>query len=139
MAAVASVSERLTACKLDVERLKAAIDAKKSALENGGLRDVDAHHRALGPALKRRRTLAGHHGKVYACDWAVDGETLVSTGYVELSIELWPVRTESSTLLGTANIPPLRCVCSQDSKLLHWDPKGNHKLACKCFGSRRHV
>jgi hypothetical protein len=98
MAAVGSVSERLTACKLDVERLKAAIDAKKSALQNGGLRDVDAHYRPLGPALKRRRTLAGHHGKVYACDWAVDGETVVSTGCVpSRSIPLRPVATNASS------------------------------------------
>jgi hypothetical protein len=131
MAAVGSVSERLTACKLDVERLKAAIDAKKSALQNGGLRDVDAHRRPLGPALKRRRTLAGHHGKVYACDWAIDGETVVSTGCVAIS--LGSDATRGNEGVADANLRQLSFVliCSQDSKLLHWDPKGNHKLACE--------
>lgn len=94
----ATLSERLVACKLEIERLKASIAAQKLSLQNGGLRDVPGSRKPLGPPLKRARQLIGHFGKVYAADWSLSGEELVSTG--------------------------------QDSKIMHWDALGNHKLAC---------
>jgi hypothetical protein len=77
-----TIAERLTACKLEIERLKAAISQARLGLMTGGLRDVPGTRKALGPALKRVRTLTGHHGKVYAADWSQGGDQLVSTGCV---------------------------------------------------------
>ena len=79
---MSGLAERLTACKLEIERLKAAIESTRRGLCNGGIKDIEvgASYRVLGGHLKRRRALQGHHGKVYAADWAPDGNRLVSTG-----------------------------------------------------------
>jgi guanine nucleotide-binding protein G(I)/G(S)/G(T) subunit beta-1 len=73
-----SVTERIASCKLELERLKQGIEAAKSRLNDGGLSNVLAPRRPLGPAPKKRKVLEGHFGKVYALDWACDSEHLVS-------------------------------------------------------------
>jgi guanine nucleotide-binding protein G(I)/G(S)/G(T) subunit beta-1 len=99
---MASLAERLTACKVEIERLRASIQEAKMVKCNGGFGAASASSGVAispitNPSPKRRRTLTGHHGKVYSASWSSSGDELVSTG--------------------------------QDSKLIHWDVRGNHKLA----------
>ncbi len=68
----------LKAAKAEVESLKQQIERRKSGLANGGISSITHSPRPLGPVLRKRRTLQGHYNKVYAMDWAGDGERLVS-------------------------------------------------------------
>lgn len=76
--------ERIAAAKQDVERLKASIENRKTALANGSISmllentNPTLQPRSLAPTPRRRRVLQGHFNKVYAMDWAGDSERLVS-------------------------------------------------------------
>lgn len=67
--------------RTQIARLKTEVEARKAALQNGGLSAAGA---ALKPlphtALSKRKTLVGHFNKVYALDWARDGVHAVTTG-----------------------------------------------------------
>ncbi len=112
---MASLAERLAAAQRDVERLRAALDQRRAALANGGFAALGASGRALGPAPRKRRVLAGHFNKVYALDWAGAG---------------------SSDELVSA---------SQDGKLMLWNARTRHKLqgalrwtvCCQAMGELR--
>lgn len=73
-----SIQERLAACRADIERLKAGIEAAKVRLANGSLSSVRVGRKALGTAPMKRKTLQGHYNKVYAMDWSGDSERILS-------------------------------------------------------------
>jgi len=72
---------RLEAAKAEVANLKAEIEkvrAEKKNMTMGALTASKGKLRDIRKAIKCRRTLKGHFGKVYAMHWANDSQTLVS-------------------------------------------------------------
>lgn len=77
------LTARIESAKGEVEDLKSQVDAIRAdkkdktmatvALSEGSLKDI-----RKPPALKLRRQLKGHFGKIYAMHWAGDSETMIS-------------------------------------------------------------
>lgn len=75
-----SLTERITKAKREAEELKERIRQKKESLADTTLRVVAASNVETVPrmAMKVRRVLSGHLGKIYAMHWARDSRHLVS-------------------------------------------------------------
>jgi len=80
---MSDVASRIEAAKAEVASLKAQIDAVRSEKKDKTMEDVASSHGQLQeirkpPAIKLRRTLKGHFGKIYAMHWAGDSQSLIS-------------------------------------------------------------
>jgi hypothetical protein len=83
---MADIQERLAAARKKAESLKSEIAKAQSEKKDCAIQDAAAKKQAdlksLGPALKHRRVLKGHFGKVYAMHWSGDNVNLVSASQV---------------------------------------------------------
>jgi guanine nucleotide-binding protein G(I)/G(S)/G(T) subunit beta-1 len=71
--------QRIRDCKAQALQLKAQLEEARMVLSNGMIGTVPSPPlRPLKGVPKVRRVLEGHFGKVFAADWANDGEHLVS-------------------------------------------------------------
>jgi hypothetical protein len=147
MAAPKGTGERLAAIKADVEGLKAKIERVKAGLANGSLSSVTAPKRQLGPNPKKRKVLQGHYNKVYAMDWAGDGERLISARLVRRGMPsfarvMWQRALSREGLRsgqagGAAGRSPTRTSLSQHSHLDASHPHNAVKTASSFSGMLR--
>jgi hypothetical protein len=77
-----SVQQRLADFTAEIAMLRVSVEDAKKRVQNGNmdvaLSGLQVHPRALVAALKRRKLLMGHAGRVHALDWAGDSEHLLS-------------------------------------------------------------
>ena len=88
---MADIQERLAAARKKAEALKSEIVKAQSEKRDCAIQDAAAKKQAdlksLGPALKQRRVLKGHFGKVYAMHWSGDNVNLVSASQVRAVVQ----------------------------------------------------
>lgn len=89
---------RIAAAKTKIETLKGQIAAARAKLSDGSLADVasegSADARKIGALPKRRQTMQGHYGKVYAVDWGSSSTDVVSASQ-DGKLILWSAATAS--------------------------------------------
>eukprot|EP00593_Proboscia_inermis_P012694 CAMPEP_0171323762 /NCGR_PEP_ID=MMETSP0816-20121228/115777_1 /TAXON_ID=420281 /ORGANISM="Proboscia inermis, Strain CCAP1064/1" /LENGTH=355 /DNA_ID=CAMNT_0011822553 /DNA_START=15 /DNA_END=1082 /DNA_ORIENTATION=- len=105
---MASMTERIEAARVEVDNLKAEIDAIRGKKQDKTMAEVSGAKslktiRKPPSQTKLRRTLKGHFGKVYAMHWAGDSQTLVSAsqdgkliiwnGYTTNKLQAIPLRS----------------------------------------------
>lgn len=103
---MADVAQRIASLKAQAEELKTQISAAKNEKATGGLSDVGGSPAAVNAAIKARRTLKGHFGKVYALHWggekdqgchlvsaSQDGKLIIWNALTQFKVQSIPLRS----------------------------------------------
>jgi len=92
------INEKMNECKARIRELKEKIKQYVDGLETTTLKSYVSSHRnehgGRPPALRHRRRLPGHFGKIYALHWASNSDDIVSASQ-DGKLLVWNVTTSN--------------------------------------------